>query len=139
MFQQAASRGFANSRNLSQLRRAISYLAALAMEGNGEAMRFIADQLHQMQHRRMVIENYGLALLPVDVDDFFALGYGSQGLIDYFEGFQRLGCRVELTETSVDQDQARHVLFLFAEPLIAPGNHFSHAGKIVYSGYGLDD
>jgi hypothetical protein len=29
-----------------------------------------------MQDGRMMVENYGVVFLPVDVDDFFALGDG---------------------------------------------------------------
>ena len=48
MFQQAASGRFAHAGNFAQLGGAVSHLAALTMEGHGEAMGFVADLLYQM-------------------------------------------------------------------------------------------
>ena len=83
------------------------------MEGYGEAMGFVADHLHQMQDGRMMVENDGVVLLSVDVDDFFSLSDRGQRLVDDFEGFERLGGGVELSQAAVDQHQAGHGLFLF--------------------------
>jgi hypothetical protein len=96
MFEQAAGGGFAYAGDFSQLGGAVADLAALAMEGYGEAMGFVADHLHQMQDGRMMVENYGVVFLSMDIDDFFSLGDRGQGLVDDFEGFERLGGGVEL-------------------------------------------
>ena len=76
MFQQTAGGGFAHAGDFSQLGGSVPYLAALAVEGYGEAMGFVANHLDQMQNGRMMIENYGVVFLSVHIDDFFALGYG---------------------------------------------------------------
>ena len=46
------------------------------MEGDGEAVGFVADQLHKVENRIVMIKDHGFVFLPVDVDDFFALGNG---------------------------------------------------------------
>ena len=56
MLQQPASRVFAHSGDFAQLRGAIAHLPAFAMEGHSKAVGFVADQLDQMQNRRMMIE-----------------------------------------------------------------------------------
>lgn len=48
MLQQAAGSGFAYAGNFPQLGGSVADLAALAMEGYGEAMGFVADLLYQM-------------------------------------------------------------------------------------------
>ena len=45
MFQQTAGGGFAHPWDFSQLGGSVSYLAALAMEGYGEAMGLVANHL----------------------------------------------------------------------------------------------
>src|ERR1019366_9246678 len=87
--EQAAGGGFAYAGDFSQFGGAVADLAALAMEGYGEAMGFVADHLHQMQDGRMMVENYGVVFLSMDIDDFFSLGDRGQGLVDDFEGFGR--------------------------------------------------
>src|SRR5450759_5912044 len=103
MFEQTARGRFADAGNFSSLGGAVADLAALAMEGYGEAMRFVADHLHQMQDGRMMVENDGIVLLSVNVDDLFSLRDGSERLVDDFEGFERLGGGVELSQAAVDQ------------------------------------
>src|ERR1017187_6290735 len=95
-FEEGAGGGFAYAGGFSQCGGAVADLAALAMEGYGEAMGFVADHLHQMQDGRMMVENYGVVFLSIDIDDFFSLGDRGQGLVDDFEGFERLGGGVEL-------------------------------------------
>ena len=55
------------------------------MEGYSEAVRFIADQLDQVKHRRMVIEGDRFIFLSRNINDFLTLGDGGQRLIDNFE------------------------------------------------------
>ncbi len=51
MLQQSPGGERTDSGYVEQLGLAIAYLAPLAMEGHGETVRFIANQLHQVQHR----------------------------------------------------------------------------------------
>ena len=44
---------------------AIADLAAFAMVADGEAVRLVADPLHEMQHRRAPVEHHGFIFLPV--------------------------------------------------------------------------
>ena len=92
--------------NFQQLRFAVANLSPLAVKRHREAVRLVAHQLNQVQHRRMPIEHDGIALLPVHVDDFFALGNRSQWLIHDTQRLQRIGCGMQLPNASVDQDQA---------------------------------
>ncbi len=62
----------------SSLRLAVAHGAALAMIADGETVALVADELDQMQHRRMAVEDHRLLLVAVEVDDLFALGDGSQ-------------------------------------------------------------
>ncbi len=48
MFEQAASSGFSYAGDFSELGYAVSNLAALAMEGYGKAMGFVANHLDQV-------------------------------------------------------------------------------------------
>ena len=116
-----------------QFGRAVAHLAALAMEGHGKAVGFVANQLHQVQHRRMVIEHDRFIFLPVHVDDFFALGDRRQRLIDDLERFQCLGSGMQLAEAAVDQHQARHCLLFFLQTLVTARDHLAHGGKVVHA------
>src|SRR5271165_1082724 len=72
---QQTSRGLrANSRDIQKFCLVVAHLAALAMEGHRETMRFVAHQLHQVQHRRVTVEHDRIVLLAVHVDNLFALG-----------------------------------------------------------------
>src|SRR5579864_1304168 len=82
VFQQPAGGALANTRNLQQFGRAIANLAALAMESDSEAMGFVANQLHKMQDRTVMVEDNGFVFLPAHVDNFFTLGNSRQRLID---------------------------------------------------------
>ena len=64
VFEQTASRALADARNLQQFGGAVAHLPALAMEGHGEAVGFVANELNQMQHRRVMVERDGIFLLP---------------------------------------------------------------------------
>ncbi len=59
-------------------------------------MGFIADQLHEMQDRRVMIEDYRLIFLSKDVNDLFALGNGGKRLIDDLQRRQCRGSRAKL-------------------------------------------
>src|ERR1700754_2972102 len=80
VLQQALTRSWPDSRNLIELTHTVAHLAAFAMVTNREAMRFITNLLDHVQHGAAAIKHHGLIFLPVDVDNFFALGDGSQRL-----------------------------------------------------------
>jgi hypothetical protein len=42
------------------------------MVTDGKAMAFVADDLHEMQHRRTAVENNRLSFASIDIDDLFA-------------------------------------------------------------------
>ena len=110
------------------------------MEGDREAVSFVADQLHQVQHRRVMIERDRLALLAVDVNNLLALGDRRQRLVDNLEGLERLGGGVQLAESTVDQDQAGHFLSLsLLKTLVAARDHLAHGGEIVHADHVPDD
>ena len=67
VFEEAASGALAHAGNLQEFRGAVTHLAALAVESHGEAVSFVADELDQVQHRRVMIERDRILLLPVDV------------------------------------------------------------------------
>ena len=68
---------------------AVAHLAALAVVGDGEAVALVADLLDEVQHGRAAVEDDGLVLLAVDVDDLFALGDGGERLQGDAELFER--------------------------------------------------
>src|SRR5208282_2951346 len=81
MLQETTGGRFAYAGDFSQFGDSVSDLAALAMKGYGEAMGFIANLLHQMQDGRMMVEHDGVVFLSVNVNDFFSLSDGGQGLV----------------------------------------------------------
>jgi hypothetical protein len=82
--------------DFAQLSGAVAHLAAFAMEGHGKAVGLIADELHQMQDRIVVIEDDRFVLLSADVNDLFALGDGCKRLVDDLERTQRFSSGVQL-------------------------------------------
>src|SRR5271166_1395612 len=109
------------------------------MEGHGEAMGFVADQLNQMQHRRMMIERNRILLLSVDIENLLALSDGGEWLVDNLERFQSLGGRVQLSESAVDEDETRHRLLFLLQTFITPRDYLAHRSKIVDAFDGADD
>ena len=87
---------------------AVAHGAALAVIADGEAVALVADELDEMQHGRAAVEDDGLVFVAVDVDDFFFLGDGGEGLRGEAEGFEGVGGGVELAEAAVDEDQGGH-------------------------------
>jgi hypothetical protein len=87
-----------------EFRIAVAHLAALAVIGDGEAVRLVANALDEMQDRGAAVEDDGLVLLAVEVDDFFSFRDGGEGLGGQPEGFERGGGGVELADSAVDED-----------------------------------
>src|ERR1700752_4804751 len=96
------------------------------MEGDGETMGLVANELDQMQHRRMVIEHDGISLLDVDVENLFALRNGCEGLVDDRKGFEGLGRSMELPQAAVDQYQAGHRFLFLLEAFVASRDNLPH-------------
>ena len=80
VFQQALAGARADAGDGVQFGVAVAHLAALAVVGDGEAVGFVADLLDEVQHGRAAVEDDGVGLLAVDVDDLFALGDGGERL-----------------------------------------------------------
>ena len=64
VLEKAASGTRAHARNLHEFGGTVAHLTALAMERHGEAVSFVANELNQVQHRRMMIERDRIFLLP---------------------------------------------------------------------------
>jgi hypothetical protein len=85
---------------------AVAHLAAFAVVGYGEAVGFVADLLDDVEDGAAAVEDDGVVLLAVDVDDLFALGDGGQRLGGEADLVEGVGGGVELAEAAVDQDEA---------------------------------
>src|SRR5271170_3574639 len=70
----------ADSWDREQLRVSVAHLAALAVIGDGKAVRFVANSLHEMQHWGAAVENDRIVFLAIEVYDFFPLGNGGKRL-----------------------------------------------------------
>src|SRR5690349_7262346 len=81
VFEQTPGRARSYSRNFQQFGGAVAHLAAFAVEGDGEAVGFVADLLHKVQDGRVVVERDRFIFLSVDVDDLLALGDGGEWLV----------------------------------------------------------
>jgi hypothetical protein len=113
-----ASGNFANSGNFSQRSAQTPGGSSLAVESDSKSMRFVPNLLDQLKHRRVAVKNDGLILAPEDIENFLFLRDAGHRLIDDLQFFQHLGRGVQLTNASVDQNQAgQRFTFLRAEPL----------------------
>src|SRR5580658_3983716 len=102
VFEKPPGRAFSYTGDFQQFGRTIAHLAAFAMESQGETVSFVADELDQVQHRRMVVERDRIFFLSIDVENLFALGDSCERLINDLERFQRLGGGVQLAQAAVD-------------------------------------
>lgn len=78
--------------------------ASLAMKGDGEAVRFVADLLDEMKNRRVGLEDDGLIFLAEDVEYFFFFSDAGDGLVDNLERIEGLRGGVKLADAAVDED-----------------------------------
>jgi len=92
-----------------QLGVAVAHGAALAMVADGEAVALVADELDEMEDGGAAVEDDGLLLVAVEIDDLFALGDGGQRLAGEAEGFEGLGGGVKLAQSAVDEDEGGEV------------------------------
>ena len=139
MAEQLLRGALADAGHVQQRGLALTRAAAAAMEGDSKAMRFVADELDELENGRMAVELNRVLFLAEDVEDFLAFGDGGQGLIDDAERFEGLGCGVELADAAVDQDQAGQGFVLVAQAAIAAGDGLVNAGEIVVAGNVADD
>ena len=94
--------------------------------GNGKAVGFVADGLQQLEFRRVMAEDDGIA--AASNEDFFdALGQTDDRRFAASLADDRQG-RMELAFAAVDDDQVRHGPILFA---IAPFHDFRHGLKVI--------
>ena len=108
------------------------------MVADGKAMAFVADELNQVEDRRAAVEDDGLVFVAVEIDDFFLLGDGGQGLRGEAERFQSFGRGVQLAEAAVDEDKRWHRLVFFFESAVASRDDFAHGGEVVDAEDGHD-
>ena len=66
----------AHAGDFEQLGVAVAHGAALAVVADGEAVAFVADELDKMEDRRAAVEDDGLILVAVEVDNLLLLGDG---------------------------------------------------------------
>src|SRR3974390_1211499 len=125
--------------NLQQFGLSVADLPPLAMERDGKAVGFIANQLYEMQHGRMAVEYNWIILLPMHVDDLLALGDRRQRLVNNADRLQGTGGSVQLPNAPVDEDQAGQWLLLRLQARVAPRHYLAHGGEVVHAHHGLDD
>ena len=109
------------------------------MEGDGEAVSFVAHLLHQVQHGRVALQHHRLVLLAVDVDDLLFFCDGRQRLVDDAQLLQGGGGGVQLSQAAVNQDQIRQRLFLFLQPAVAPPHRLAQGREVVAGERAADD
>ena len=71
MLEEALAGDGAYAGDVVELAGAVAHLAALAVVGDGEAVGLVADLLDDMEDGRAAVEDDGVVLLAVDVDDLF--------------------------------------------------------------------
>ena len=104
VFEKALASACAYAGDAEEFGVAVAHFAALAVVGDGEAVGLVANALDEVQDRGAAFEDYGVVLLAVEVDDFFTLGDGREGLGGEAEGFEGGGGGVELAQAAVDED-----------------------------------
>ena len=124
----------ADSGDVEQFRIAVAHGAALAVVADGEAVALVANHLHEMQHGRAAVEDDGLIFVAVEVDDFFALGDGGEGLGGEAELFQALRRRRGSwpRPPSMRMSEAWACL-LFLQATVAAVYDFAHGGEVIDS------
>src|SRR6202789_787709 len=101
------------------------------MEGDGEAMSFVANLLDQMQHGRMMVEDHRLIFTTENVENLFFLGDAGHRLIDDGEFVEGFGGGVELADAAIDLDQAGEGLVFGLQAAVAAFDPFPNAAKTV--------
>ena len=139
MAQQALHGLLSDTGNFQKFVRTVADLAAFAVKGYGKAVSLVANELHDVEDGRVVVNANRLILTAVDVDDFFPFRDRGQGLVDDADGFEGFSGGMELADTAVDEDEAGQRLLFFHKTLVATGYDLAHAGEIVHALYGTDN
>lgn len=138
VLKEAGSGALAYAGDGEQLGVAVAHFAALAVVGDGEAVRLVTDALDEVQYGGTALEDNRIVFLSVEVDQFFAFCDGGERLRGEAEFFEGLGCGVELTEATVNKNEAGHGAFFFYQSAIAAGDDFAHGGEVVDAFYSFD-
>src|SRR6266481_7898901 len=80
--QQLLDRARSDSGNIAQHCLRLPLAAPLAMEGDAETMRLVANLLDQMQHRRVTVQDARVIFLAEDIKNLFFLGNAGHRLVD---------------------------------------------------------
>jgi len=97
-----AGGNFADSGNFGQRSAQPPARSTLPVEGDRKPMRFVANLLDQLKHRRVAVENDRLILAPEDIKNFLFLRDAGHRLIDDLQFFQRLRGRMQLADPSIN-------------------------------------
>ncbi len=127
-----------DARDRVELRVTVADLAAFAVVGDGEAMGFVPYFLDEVKDGGAAVEDDGVVLLAVDVDDLLALSDGGEGLGVDSEFGKGVGGGVELAEAAVDKDEGGEGLFVFVQALVTAVDDLTHGGEVVDAGDGFD-
>ncbi len=128
----------ADSGDVQQFGVAVAHLAALAVVANGEAVAFVADHLHEMQYRRVAVEDDWFVFLSVDVDDFLSLGDGGERLVDDAERLKASAAACSWPRPPSMRIRLGHWLVFFLEAPVAARDDFAHGGEVVDADDGPD-
>src|SRR6266481_7600504 len=101
------------------------------MVGHGKTVTLVANLLHQVEYRRPTIQHHRLVLLPIDVDDLLALCNGREWLQRNANLLERRVGRVQLTESTVDQDERRERFHVLLQPLVTAMDYLAHTREII--------
>src|SRR6266481_6469197 len=101
------------------------------MVGNSETVTLVANPLHQVEHGRSPIQHHRLVLLSVYIDDLLALCNGREWLQRNANLLERRVGRVQLTESTVDQDERRERFLVLLQPLVTAMDYLAHTREII--------
>ena len=134
--EELAGGGWADAGDIAESGLGLAFAAAEAVEGDGEAVGFVADLLDEVEDRVVAVELDGLVFLAVEVEDLFLFGDAGERLVDDGEGLEGFGGSLELADAAVDEDEAGERLVFFEDAFVAAGYGLAHGGEIVVLGVG---
>src|SRR6266576_504241 len=137
VFNQTLSRPWPDARYREQLTISVAHLPPLAVIGHGKTVTLVANLLHQVEHGRPPIQHHRLVLLSIDVDDLLALCNGREWLQRDANLLERRVGRVQLTESTVDQDERRERFLVLLQPFVTALDHLAHTSEVIDAGDGL--
>ena len=137
--QQEALLGFgADAGNLAQGALDGRFGAQVAVEGDAEAVGFVANLLQYFQRARVAVDEQRIRV-PYADDFLQALRQAHyRELVREPQLGQGLPGGVQLAAAAVDYDQIRQIVrSLCQHPRVAPVHHFFHRGEVVGADHGL--